>query len=333
MNDRSIPARPHLIGRRPVLAGLGLSGVAATGARAQDRYPSRPVRFIVPFSPGSGAELTARFVCGKFAEITGQPAVVEPRGGGNGFIGVQAVLSAPHDGYTLLAGSNATLATNAALFRTMPYDPLVDLVPITMIIQSPIVLLVPANSPHRTLADLVAAAKSAPAPINVATGSAGYQLMAALLAQKAGFAFTNVPYRSAADAVLGVISGAVDLGVADITSAFGLVRGGQARALAAAAERRLRALPEVPTAAEAGVSGFTAAPWNALAAPRNTPAPIVNFLSDTFSRIIAMPETRTFFDGQNIEIMPSGQEEMRRFQREEVAKWRGIAADARIEPQ
>jgi len=336
--DPSDPAEPFQTRRRALLGSLALPALAlpyaaARPAGAQSAYPNRPVRFIVPFTPGSGAELATRFVGARFTEITGQPAVVEPRGGGNGFIGVQAVLSAPRDGYTLLAGSNATLATNAALFRTLPYDPIADFEPVSMMIQSPILLVVPAASPHRTLADLVATAKVRPGRLNIGTGSAGYQLMAALLAQRAGFTFVNVPYRSAPEAALGVVTAQVDLGVADITSVIGMVRGGQMRPLAIASAHRHKALPDLPTAEEAGVAGFTAAPWNAVAAPRDTPPAAVRRLSEVFVQIMAMPETRAFFDEQLIEIMPSGQEAMRRYQREEVAKWKAIAADAGIEPQ
>ena len=331
--DPRDPSAPRRILRRTLLGGLSLPFLATRQAGAQGAYPNRPVRFVVPFTPGSGAELATRFVGGKFTEITGQPAVIEPRGGGNGFIGVQAVLSSPRDGYTLLAGSNATLATNAALFRTLPYDPIVDFEPVSMMIQSPILLVVPASSPHRTLADVVDAAKARSGQLNIATGSAGYQLMAALLAQKAGFTFVNVPYKSAPEAVIGVVTGQVDLGVADITSVIGMVRGGQVRPLAIASERRHKALPDLPTAEEARVAGFTAAPWNAVAAPRDVPEAVVRRLSDLFVQIMAMPETRAFFDEQLVEIMPSGQEAMRRYQREEVAKWKRIAADARIEPQ
>jgi tripartite-type tricarboxylate transporter receptor subunit TctC len=321
--------------RRDVLtltAG-SLLPIMGCNAFAQNDYPNRFVRWVLPFPPGGGTELSARFIGKKFTEITGQPVVIDSRGGANGIIAVQAVLAAPADGYTLMFGSNATLATNAALLKTLPYDPVVDFQPLSLVIQSPIVFLTATGSPLKKLDDFVVAAKSQPDRHTIGSGSAGYHLMGALLARKAGFTYINVPYKSAAETVLAVISGQVEMGVVDITSAMPLIRGGKARALAIASERRNPGLPDVPTAAEAGVSGYTAAPWNGLVAPRGVPQPIVAKLSSIFERIMVMPDTRAFFGEQYVEILKGGAEPMRAFQREEIAKWVQIAADANIERQ
>lgn len=327
------------ISRRAALRVLA-SGAAAIGtgpmtqAFAQDSvYPSRPIRFVIPFPPGSGAELTARFVGQKLTELTGQAVVVEPKGGGNGFIAVQAVLSAPRDGYTLFAGSNSTLATNVALFKKLPYDPLTDFVPITMFIRSPVVLLVPVNSPYRNLRDFIAAAKREPGKLTIGTGSAGYQMMGALFAEKAGIDLLPVPYKSSPDTVKALLGGELSIGVADITSALPLMQAGRVVALAAATEKRLPGAPEVPTALEQGLTDFTPAPWNGIVAPAGVPKPIVDKLSELFARILAMPETAEFFARQNVEQLPSGQEAMRKFQREEVERWKRIAILTKIEQQ
>ena len=333
MNDKNIGQA--VLKRRDILALTAgtLLGAVGQNAFAQSGYPNRYVRWILPFPPGGGTELSARFIGRKFTEITGQPVVIDSRGGANGIIAVQAVLAAPADGYTLLFGSNATLATNTALLKSLSYDPLTDFQPLSLVMQSPIVFLTATGSPLKKLGDFVLAAKAQPDQHTIGTGSAGYHLMGALLARKAGFTYTSVPYKSAAETVLAVISGQVEMGVVDITSAMPLIRGGKARALAIASERRNPGLPDVPTAAEAGVPQYTAAPWNAIVAPKGVPQPIVVMLSAIFERIMAMPDTRAFFSEQHVEILKGGAEPMRVFQREEITKWMQIAADANIEKQ
>lgn len=321
--------------RRNVLRTLGSLSLAAAlpGAMAQEAYPTRPIRFIVPFPPGSGAELTARFMGQKLSELIGQSVLVEPRGGGNGFIGVQAVLSAPRDGYTLFAGSNSTMATNVALFKKLPYDPLVDLVPISLFIRSPIVLIVPPNAPFKTLRDFIAAAKREPGKFTIGSGSAGYQMMGAMFAEKAGLDLLPVPYKSSPDTVKAVMAGEVSIGVADVTSALPLIQAARVFALASATDKRLPGTPDVPTTREEGLMDFTPATWNGIMAPAGVPKPIVDKLSDLFARILATPEAAEFYAKQNVEQLPSGQEAMRKFQREEIERWKRIAVTSKIEQQ
>ncbi len=331
IGDRS-PTRRAALCR---LAGItALASGAGVGALAQEAaYPSRPVRFVIPFPPGSGAELTARFMGQKFTELTGQQVVVEPKGGGNGFIAVQAVLSAPRDGYTLFAGSSSTLATNVALFKKLPYDPLTDFVPLSLFIQSPVVLLVPAASPYNGLQDVIAAARAAPGKLTIGSGSAGYQMMGALFAEKAGIDLVPVPYKSAPDTVKAVLGAEVTLGLSDITAALPLVQAGRVRAIAVATDKRLAGAPQIATAREQGLADFTTAPWNGIVAPSGVPKPVVDKLEQVFTRIMAMPETREFYAKQNVEPLPPGQDYMRRFQREEVERWKRIAVLAKIEQQ
>jgi hypothetical protein len=327
--------RSTCISRRQTLRTLtALMGTSAVPwALAQDAYPSKSIRFIVPFPPGSGAELAARFMGQKLSELTGQPVVVEPRGGGNGFIGVQAVLSAPRDGYTLFAGSNSTMATNVALFKKLPYDPVVDLVPISLFIRSPIVLIVPANSPYKTLREFIAAAKLEPGKFSIGSCSSGSQMMGAMFAEKAGLELLPIPYKSSPDTVKAVLSGEVSIGVADVTSALPLVQSTRVRALASATDKRLPGTPDVPTAREEGLADFTPATWNGIMAPAGVPKPIIDKLSDLFARILASPEAAEFYAKQNVEPLPSGQEAMRKFQREEIERWKRIAVTTKIEQQ
>lgn len=315
-----------------------LASAAAPFAQAQPQqaaatYPSKPIHFVVPFPPGSGTDVGARFFARKLGELAGQPVIVENRAGANGFIAVKAVTSAPADGYTLLMGSNSTLATNVALFKQLPYDPVKDLAPVSTLMRSPIVLIVPANSPYKTLKDLIDAARAKPGQRTYASGSAAYQLMGELFADKAGIQLLNVPYKGAPDAVNATLSGQTDLGFSDITATMELLRGGKIRALAIAADQRLAGLPDVPTAQEQGIGGFSADTWTGVAVAANTPKPVVDKLSDMFVKILAMPETREFYARQNVITMKGGQDELRDFQREQIAVWKRIAAAAKIELQ
>ena len=189
-----------LIRRLLSLAALPLASallvVAAAPAAAQD-FPSKPIRFIVPFPPGSGTDTSARYFGRKLQELTGQAVVVENKPGGNGFIAVKTVLSAPADGYTVFVGSNSTLAVNVALFKSLPYDPVADLAPLTMMMRSPALLVVPAASAYKSLGELVAGAKARPDALNYGAGSAGYQLMAELFNDAAKVQTHHVPFKGA----------------------------------------------------------------------------------------------------------------------------------------
>lgn len=304
----------------------------AMQAIAQD-FPSRVIKFVVPFPPGSGTDTSARYFGKKLSELTGQPVVVENRPGGNGFIGVQNVLSAPADGYTVFVGSNSTLAVNVALFKKLPYNPQTDLAPLSMMMRAPAVLAVPPSSAYKSVGDVVKAAKAQPGKLNYAAGSAGYQLMAELFNDVAGLNIMHVPYKGASEALAGVASGTVDLTFADITAAYGLVKGGKVRALAVASDRRAPALPDVPTAAEAGLPGFQAYVWVGAMVSAKTPKAETEKLSALLTQIARMPETREFYERQGAETMGGGAEEMRKFQASEIELWKQIALKAKVEQQ
>jgi tripartite-type tricarboxylate transporter receptor subunit TctC len=306
--------------------------VAAPWAGAQD-FPSRLIKFVVPFSPGSGTDTSARHFARKLSEMTGQPVIVENKPGANGFLAVRQVLSAPADGYTVFVGSNSTLAVNTALFRKLPYDPQVDFTPLTMMMRAPALLAVPAGSPHTTLADLVRVAKAQPGKLNYGSGSAGYQLMAELFKDQAQLDIRHVPFKGASEALTAVASGTVDLTFADITASTELVKGNRVRALAVAADRRAGALPAVPTAAEAGLPGFTAYVWVGAMVSAKTPKAEVDKLSQLLAQIERLPETREFYEKQGAEVMQGGADEMRKFQADEIALWKRIATKAKVELQ
>ncbi|HEX2543543.1 MAG TPA: tripartite tricarboxylate transporter substrate binding protein [Ramlibacter sp.] len=312
---------------------LALAVLLAGAALAQDVFPSKPIKFVVPFPPGSGTDTSARYFGRKLAELTGQTVVVENRAGANGFIAVNQVLTAPADGYTVFIGSNSTLAVNAALFKSLPYDPVADLAPLTMMMRSPALLIVPGTSAHKTLPELVTAARTQPGKLNYGAGSAGYQLMAELFNDAAKVQTHHVPFKGASEAVSAVAGGTVDLAFAEMTSAQELVKSGKLRALAVASDKRVPSLSGVPTASEAGLPGFTAYTWVAAMVSAKTPKPIADKLAELMTRIERMPETREFYEKIGAEVMNGGPQELRDFQRAEIQLWRRIAATAKVEQQ
>ena len=307
--------------RRTVAATLALLSatlllaIAPAAPAAAQEFPSRPIRFVVPFPPGSGTDTSARYFGRKLTELTGQPVVVDNKPGANGFIAVKTVLASPADGYTVFVGSNSTLAVNVALFRALPYDPTTDLAPLTMMMRAPALIVVPGASPHASLADLIAGARARPGVIDYGAGSAGYQLM------------------GAGEAVVGVVSGTVHMAFAEVTSVRELVQSGRVRALAVAADRRVPALPDVPTAAEAGLPGFAAYTWVGAMVSARTPRAETERLAELLTRIETLPETREFYERIGAETMRGGPQEMRAFQGAEIELWKRIATEARVPRQ
>lgn len=317
-----------------VTAGLfAASGLLPVAQALAQEFPSRPIRFVVPFPPGSGTDTSARYFARKLTEMVGQPVVVDNKPGANGFIAVRAVQSAPADGYTVFIGSNSTLAVNVALFKSLPYDPVADLVPLTMLMRSPALLIVPGNSGPRTLSDLVADARAKPGQLNFGAGSAGYQLMAEAFNDAARVQTMHVPFKGASEAVTAVSAGTVHFAFAEMTSAQELVKSGKLRALAVASERRVPSLSSVPTATEAGLPGFTAYTWVAAMVPVKTPKAETDKLASLMTAIERMPETREFYERIGAEVMNGGPEEMRAFQNSEIQLWKRIAAKAKVEQQ
>jgi tripartite-type tricarboxylate transporter receptor subunit TctC len=309
-----------------------VSLLPAAQAIAQS-FPSKTIKFVVPFPPGSGTDTSARYFGKKLSDLTGQPVIVENRPGGNGFIGVQAVLSKPADGYTVFVGSNSTLAVNVALFKSLPYNPQTDFAPLLMMMRAPAVLVVPPDSPYASVSDLIKAAKAQPGKLNFAAGSAGYQLMGELFNDMAGVNTLHIPYKGASEAIAGVASGTVDLTFADITAAQSLIKGGKVRALAVATDRRVPSLPNVPTSAEAGLPGYQAYVWVGAMVAAKTPAAEAAKLSALLTQIARMPETREFYERQGAQSMDGGAQEMRQFQAAEIELWKQIVVKAKVAQQ
>jgi tripartite-type tricarboxylate transporter receptor subunit TctC len=322
--------------RRSLL--LGAAGALATGwpawAAAQaDSFPQRPLRFVVPFPPGSGADTTARMFAKKIGEATGQAISVENKPGGNGFIGVQTVLNAAADGHTVFIGSNSTLSTNAATFRSLPYDPLADFAPISLISRGPCFVIVPPNSPYKTLAELIADARRRPGALNYATGSMSYTLYSEWLNDLAKMRTTAINYKGAGDAINVVMAGTVDFAVVDASGAHELVKGGRLRALAFTAPERSPVSPQVPSIVEAGLPEFLAVNWVAAAVSAKTPPAVVERLVALFAQAGKEPETLDHYRRQGSQLIMSSPVELRRYQVDEIARWKRLMGITGLELQ
>ena len=269
--------------------------IASTGhAAAQQAYPERSVRFIVPYPPGSGTDIVARMLGQRLAEGWGQKVVVDNRPGAGAIIGVDAVAKAAPDGYTIGIADNGPLAINPALYPKLPYNPVRDFAPITLVANLPFILVVHPSVPATSVAELLALAKNRPGQINYASvgnGSAVH-LATELLKTRAAIDLVHVPYKGSAPALNGVLSGEASVMFVNLLSSMQLVKAGKLRALATGTPKRLVAAPDLPTVAEAGVPGYEFQAWFGVVAPAGTPRAIVERLSQDLRRVIAMPEIR-----------------------------------------
>ncbi|MFT0849203.1 tripartite tricarboxylate transporter substrate binding protein [Achromobacter sp. F4_2707] len=316
-----------------LVAASFLVGMSLTGKAAASDYPSKPIRFIVPFNPGSGTDTSARFYAQKVSELAGVPVIVENRPGGNGFIAVRAVLDAPADGYTILVGSNSILATNTALFKELPYDPIKDFKPIAFIFKTPAVLAVPDESPFLTLDDLLAYAQANPGKLNYGTGSAGYQLVGEHFSQLTGTKAVNIPFKGAGETVTAVASKTVDYGFADITAAQALAQADRIRLLVIADDQPYPSVPNAVLAKDAGVPDFKIFLWVAVAASSQTPDDIMQKIEGYFDQVSRLPETGEFFAGFDLKPQFGGSEELQAFIKNEISLWNSVAQTADIEKQ
>lgn len=320
-------------------AALGMAALATNGllvpgsARAQVAYPSRAVRFVIPFPPGTGTDATARVFGKAFSEHTGQSVVVENKPGGNGFIAVNEVLNNAADGHTIFIGSNSTLATNAAVFKSIPYDPLRDFTPISFLIQGPCLVVVAKNSPFKTLEDLAEAARKRPGELNYGSGSISYTLNTEWLNQLLGIKATAIPYKGANEALMAAISGEVDYAVVDGTSGTPQVVNDQVRALAYSGTQRSRLLPDIPTSAEAGIEGYLAYNWVAAAVSAKTPPELATRIQQIFQELGSNEGLQQYYATQASSVALSGPDEMRKFQEEEIVRWKALMQKVGLEPQ
>jgi len=312
---------------------LSLAGTAvAQGAAAQ--FPDRPVRLVVAFGPGGLADITFRMVADKLTELLGKQVVVENAPGAGGIAAANSVLRAKPDGHSLLVVTNGT-AISKGLFKSLPFDPLKDFVPVSLVGLFDIIIVTRAGGPHRNLAELISAAKAAPGKLNFGTINPGstQNLSAELFKSTAGIDVQVVPFRTSPDAFTAAMAGQIDAVFEAYAAAKALVDGGKLVALAASGPKRSEYLPNVPTTREAGAPNYEVVGWNAIAAPAGTPPEIVAVLNRHVNTIVAMPDIRKRFLGFGIEAAAGTPEDLGRRFAADIEKWSAVIRDAKIPQQ
>ena len=322
----------HHVTRRRALAlaaGLGL----ASPALAQAAWPTRPVTLLVPFAPGGASDIAARAFSTRLAERSGQPVVVDNRPGANGQLAARLLARATPDGHTMMVGSIGAFALNAVLYRNPGYDPLADFAPVTLAVTTPNVLVVnPEVASVRDLTELVAWMKARRRGVFYATSGIGSSphLTMELFTQMTGTEATHVPARGGASAVMDQLAGTVQVSFQGLGSVIGPVRDGRLRALMVTAGRRSPLLPEVPTAAEAGLPDFEVSSWQAVMAPAATPATLCERAAAEITAILGEPSVAEALQAGGYTVAGGTPAEYAAFQRTEIARWRRVAQAANI---
>jgi tripartite-type tricarboxylate transporter receptor subunit TctC len=303
-------------------------------AQPADPYPSRPVRLILPFPPGGGTDILGRLIADRLAASLGQPVVVENRGGAGGNLGAEAAARAAPDGYTLLLAA-PTLAISPSLYSKLAYDPQRDFAPVSLVASVPNVMITHPSVPARTLQEFIALAKAKPGAMNFGSGGTGTSnhLGGELFNIVAGVNLVHVPYKGVNLAMNDVLAGNVQLVLIGIPAAAPNIKSGKLRALAVLARERSAALPEVPTAAEAGLPDFDVTTWYGVLAPAGTPRPIVMRLNGELVRIMHSPELKERLASMATDPRTSTPEEFAAYLKQETVKWAEIVRKAGIKAE
>jgi tripartite-type tricarboxylate transporter receptor subunit TctC len=304
-----------------------------TAADAQT-YPTRPIQVIVPFAGGSASDVLTRILVDRAGKSIGQPFIIDNRPGAGGNTGTAAATRATPDGYTIIGSGSGPIAANVTLYRDLGYDPQKDFEPIAMIAVFPILVVASTKLPVKTLAELIAYAKERPNELNygsVGIGSSQH-LAGAYFDQVVGVKLTHVPYRNIAQYAPDLIAGTVPLGFQWLPNVLAPLNAGGARALAVANDKRMAALPDVPTTAEAGLKDYVNSGWFLMLAPRGTPKPIIAKLNQELNAALADPTVRERFVEQGAEAVIFTPDEVGKFIASEIIKWRDIITKAGIQP-
>ncbi len=313
---------------RRLMLALAASTLASS-AFAQ-AWPAKPIRLVVPFPPGGGTDTIAREVSQRVAAATGWTFVIDNRSGAGGNLGVDAVAKSAPDGHTLVLGQTSNLAINPTLYARMPYDPQKDLAPVVVLAQSALVMVTGMGTPHKSVADVVAAAKARPGQLNFASPGNGTvaHLTSELFQKAAGIDTQHVPYKGAAQALTDVISGNVDLYMASVPTLIGQIRNGKLRALAVTSARRVDDLPSVATINESGFKGFDEVTWFGLLAPAGTPRDVVARLNAEFNKALQNPELRRRLGDEGADAVGGTPEQFAALIRDEIPRWGRVVRES-----
>jgi tripartite-type tricarboxylate transporter receptor subunit TctC len=295
-------------------------------------YPTKPIRLVVPFPPGGSADIIGRTLAQRLSEQMGQPVVVENRAGASAIIGSEYVAKAPPDGYTLLLCNVGSMTIHPFLYPKLPYDPIKDFAPVTLVGAVTSVVVVTASMPVNTIAELVAWAKANPGKLNFTSSGAGSSthLTGELLKLRAGIQMEHISYKGSAPALVDLIAGNVQLMFENLPSVMPHIKAGRVRALATTAAKRASALPEVPTMIESGYPGFDMVSWQAVVAPAGTPPEIVARLNAEIVKALQTAQVREGYAKLGVDVLGDTPEQFAAYLRQEQAKWSAIVKDAGI---
>jgi tripartite-type tricarboxylate transporter receptor subunit TctC len=312
-----------------IAAPLGLSGLARAA-----NWPTKPVRYVVPFAAGGTTDILARLLGPKLGASLGQTFVIDNKGGAGGVLGADAVAKSPPDGYTILGGTISTQAINPALQSKIPYDAARDFAPITLIGSTPNVIIVPAASPFKTMQDLLAYARANPGKLSHSSAGTGtsQHMGGELLKQLAKVYIVHIPYRGSGPAIQDVMGGQVNMGIDTLVVAAPHIKAGTLRALAVTTAKRARGFESIPTVAESGVPGYDVASWQSVHAPAGTPSEITHLLAAEFAKAMKLPDVQERFAAIGLEPSGMSPEELAAFEAKERAKWLRVVKEGNIKP-
>lgn len=324
----------HLNRRALVGAAVALAAVTGSGWASAQAFPSKPLRIVVPFAAGGAGDLTARIVAAELSQSLGQPVTIENRPGAGGVVAAETVARAEPDGHTMFLMSNGTAVT-ASLFKSLPYDTLKDLAPVSTLGTFDLAVLVPTDSPFKTLGELVAFAKANPNKLNIGSINIGstQNLAAELFKSSADIDAQVVPFKATPELIGALRGKQVDVGVEILGPALTQIKAGAFRALAVTGKKRSSVLPDVPTAVESGVKGFQASSWNALAVPGKTPRPVIDRLNKDIVAALAKPEVRKKLADLNIDADHSTPDEAAQLLASDIKRWGAVIEKAGIPKQ
>ena len=312
-----------------IAAGAGALVGQMPGRAVAQAYPSKPIRFIMPYPPGGSSEILARPIAHELTKSLGQSVFVDFKPGGGSTIGADTVAKSPPDGHTVVMMLTAH-AINASLMPKLPYDTVRDFASVTLAATLPLVVVVPAQSPFRTIGDLIAFAKANPGKLNFASAGPGNtsHLSVEYFKSVVGLDMTHVPYKGSGPAIIGLLGREVDFMFDSLSSSLPQIQAGKFRAIAMSTLKRSRILPDVPTIHESGVRGFDVSVWYAILAAAGTPAPIVQRLNAEFNKAMRAPEAREKIEAAGYDIVGSTPEQLDAFIKAEIVRWAKVVKDS-----
>jgi tripartite-type tricarboxylate transporter receptor subunit TctC len=318
-----------------IVASLGFFAVAPNAGFAQSpsaaaTWPTKPLRWISPFAPGGGADITSRIIAQKLGPALNQQVLVDNRGGAGGNIGVDMAAKAPPDGYTLVLGTIGPIAINVSLYKKLPFDPVKDLLPITQAANALNVLVVHPSLPAKTVKEVIAIARARPGELSFGSSGPGAtdHLAGELFKTLTGVNMVHVPYKGGAPAMLDLMAGQVQTVFSTVSTAIGAIKGGKVRAIAMTGDKRFELMPELPTIAQAGVPGFEVRNWYGVFVPAGTPKEIVTRLNSELVKILQLPDVKSKLLESGIEVLHSTPEQFAAYIQLETKRWAKVVKDS-----